>query len=88
VATVRSGARRCPRKDGGGGFGAIECCQPYADNCGACHGFSAMSTNVIADLRYLDANDTEKIRAFPIKRAHDLKDEIAAAQAATEDKTK
>jgi hypothetical protein len=47
-----------------------------------------MSTNVIAGLRYLDANDIEKIRAFPIKRAHDLKDEIAAAQAATEDKTK
>jgi len=34
------------------------------------------------------ASCIEKIRAFLIKRAHDLKDEIAAAQAATEDKTK
>ena len=36
----------------------------------------------------LETNDIEKIRAFLIKRAHDLKDEIAAAQAVTEDKTK
>ena len=36
----------------------------------------------------LEANDIEKVRAFLIKRAHDLKDEIAAAQAVTEDKTK
>jgi quinohemoprotein ethanol dehydrogenase len=83
----------------------------YADSCGACHGFGAMSANAIPDLRYLDAerhkqfeaivhgahshlgmppfgdrleaNNIEKIRAFLIRRAHDLKDEIAAAQAAT-----
>jgi hypothetical protein len=36
----------------------------------------------------LETNDIEKIRAFLIKRAHDLKDEIAATRAATEVKTK
>jgi len=88
----------------------------YADNCGACHGFGAMSANVIPDLRYLDAekhkqfeaivygarshlgmppfgdrletDDIEKIRAFLIRRAHDLKNELAGAPPATEEKTK
>ena len=36
----------------------------------------------------LETDDIEKIRAFLIKRAHDLKNELAGAPPATEEKTK
>ncbi len=35
----------------------------------------------------LETDDIEKIRAFLIKRAHDLKNELAGAPPATEEKT-
>jgi hypothetical protein len=36
----------------------------------------------------LEIDDIEKIRAFLIQRAHDLKNELAGVQPATEEKTK
>jgi quinohemoprotein ethanol dehydrogenase len=36
----------------------------------------------------LEPSDIEKIRAYLVKRAHDLKNEMAATRPATEEKTK